>query len=146
MVGMNDQNRPILLVEDNEMDADLTRRAFARRNLLNPLVVVRDGEQAIQCIRDWENGAPLPVVILMDINLPKIGGLEVVKRYKSLPLLQKIPVFVLATSHEDREIQSAYQLGADGYLVKPVNFEKFVEVTAKVNLYWNILAEPPAPL
>lgn len=140
---MSNSERPILLVEDNPMDVDLTRRAFARRRLLNPIQVARDGEEAIDLIEEWEAGEPLPVVILLDINLPKLGGLEVLNHYKRTPISQTIPVIILTTSSEDRDIQTAYQLGANSYIVKPVDFEKFVEVAAQIDLYWNVINIPP---
>ena len=140
---MNNQNHPILLIEDNPMDVDLTRRAFTRRKVINTIEVARDGEEAIAHIRRWELGEPWPVVILLDINLPKINGLEVLRELKTHPLLQRIPVIVLTSSGEDRDIQKAYELGANSYIVKPVDFEKFVEVAAQIDLYWNVINIPP---
>jgi CheY-like chemotaxis protein len=136
-------NRPILLVEDNPMDVDLTRRAFARRKIVNPIAVARDGEEALSFIQRWEQGETLPVVVLLDINLPKINGLEVLRQYKSSALIQKVPVIVLTTSAEDRDIDTAYQLGANSYIVKPVEFEKFLEVAGQIDLYWNMINMPP---
>ncbi len=139
----NSINRPILLVEDNPMDVDLTRRAFARRKVVNPIEVARDGEEALARIPGWEAGEMLPVVILLDINLPKINGLEVLHQYKISPIIQKIPVIVLTTSAENRDIETAYQLGANSYIVKPVEFEKFLEVAGQIDLYWNMINIPP---
>ncbi|MFN7035278.1 MAG: response regulator [Bellilinea sp.] len=136
--------RPILLVEDNPVDLDLTRRAFSRRRLANPLEVARDGEEAVAYLRRWEEGASLPVVILLDLKLPRVDGLEVLRRYKSHPLYRSIPVVVLTTSDEDRDIETAYQLGANSYIVKPVEFEKFVEVAAQIEVYWTLVNQPPA--
>jgi CheY-like chemotaxis protein len=140
---MTNPNRPILLVEDNPMDADLTRRAFARRKVINPLQVARDGEEALDLLNRWDAGEPVPVVILLDINLPKINGLEVLRQLKTLPVSQCIPVIMLTTSAEDRDIQTAYALGANSYIVKPVDFEKFIEVAAQIDLYWNVINMPP---
>ncbi|MFM8320581.1 MAG: response regulator [Chloroflexota bacterium] len=140
---MNNPNRPILLVEDNPMDVDLTRRAFARRKLLNPIEVACDGEEALAYLERWETGEPLPVVVLLDINLPKVSGLEILHQYKSSRLAQRVPVIILTTSAEDRDIQTAYKLGANSYIVKPVDFEKFVEVAAQIDLYWNVINIPP---
>jgi hypothetical protein len=137
------QNRPILLVEDNPMDVDLTRRAFTRRKVINPFEVAVDGEEALKLIAGWENGEPLPVVILLDINLPKINGLEVLRVYKRHPTLQQVPVIVLSGSDEDRDIQTAYDLGANSYIVKPVDFGKFIDVASKIDLYWNVINQPP---
>jgi CheY-like chemotaxis protein len=140
---MNTQNHPILLIEDNPMDVDLTRRAFTRRKVINAIEVARDGEEAIDYIHRWESGEPWPVVILLDINLPKVNGLEVLRELKTHPMLQKIPVIVLTSSGEDRDIQKAYELGANSYIVKPVDFEKFVDVAAQIDLYWNVINIPP---
>jgi len=140
---MNQQNRPILLIEDNPMDVDLTRRAFARRRVINPIEVARDGEEALKYLEKWESGEPLPVVVLLDINLPKINGLEILHQFKTSTLAQKIPVIVLTTSAEDRDVQTAYKLGANSYIVKPVDFEKFVDVAAQIDLYWNVINIPP---
>ncbi len=140
---MDTQNHPILLIEDNPMDVDLTRRAFNRRNVINIIEVARDGEEAIGYIHRWESGETWPVVILLDINLPKINGLEVLRELKTHPMLQKIPVIVLTSSAEDRDIQKAYELGANSYIVKPVDFEKFIDVAAQIDLYWNVINIPP---
>lgn len=140
---MKPQQRPILLIEDNPMDEDLTRRAFIRRKVINPLEVARDGEEALEYLKRWEAGAPLPVVILLDINLPKVNGLEVLSRYKASPTAFKVPIIVLTSSAEDRDIQTAYQLGANSYIVKPVDFEKFLEVAGQIDLYWNVINMPP---
>jgi CheY-like chemotaxis protein len=140
---VSNQNRPILLVEDNPMDADLTRRAFTRRRVINPIEVARDGEEALTFLARWEAGEPPPVVILLDINLPKVNGLEVLRQYKSYPVSQRIPVIVLTTSAEDRDIQTAYSLGANSYIVKPVDFEKFLDVASQIDLYWNVINIPP---
>jgi len=140
---MNQQNRPILLIEDNPMDVDLTRRAFARRRVINPIEGARDGEEALKYLEKWESGEPLPVVVLLDINLPKINGLEILHQFKTSTLAQKIPVIVLTTSAEDRDVQTAYKLGANSYIVKPVDFEKFVDVAAQIDLYWNVINIPP---
>jgi CheY-like chemotaxis protein len=136
-------DRPILLIEDNPMDADLTRRAFARRKVINPLEVARDGEEALAYLERWDAGEILPVVILLDINLPKINGLEVLRMFKSSPTIQKVPIIVLTTSAEDRDIETAYKLGANSYIVKPVEFEKFLDVAGQIDLYWNMINIPP---
>ena len=140
---MSNTNRPILLVEDNPIDIDLTRRAFARRKVINPLEVARDGEEALAYIQRWETGDALPVVILLDINLPKVSGLEILHHYKTHPLSHKIPIIILTSSAEDRDIQIAYHQGANSYIVKPVDFEKFVEVAAQIDLYWNVINVAP---
>ena len=131
--------RAILLVEDNPVDIDLTKKAFARRHLTNQIEVARDGEEALAWFTRWEMGDPLPMLILLDLNLPKIDGLEVLRQFKSHPTFCIIPIVVLTTSAEDRDVQIAYKLGANSYIVKPVDFEKFLEVAEQVNLYWTVL-------
>lgn len=129
----------ILLVEDNPVDVDLTLRAFARRKLANPVQVARDGEEALAWMPRWQADEPLPVVILLDLKMPRIGGLEVLEQLKSDPCCQNIPVVVLTSSAEDRDVEAAYRLGANSYIVKPVDFDKFAEVAAQIELYWCVL-------
>jgi CheY-like chemotaxis protein len=136
---MNTSIREILLIEDNPLDIDLTKRAFSKRRLANPLVVAHDGEEAMQCIDSWENGAIPPALVLLDLKLPKIDGLDVLARIKGHPRFKLIPVVVLTTSAEDRDVQAAYQLGANSYIVKPVSFEKFVEVAENIEIYWGVI-------
>jgi len=132
-------NRPILLVEDNPMDVDLTLRAFAKRQLTNPIEVARDGEEALAWVSRWEAGESKPVVILLDLKLPKVNGLEVLKELKSHDSLNTIPIVVLTSSSEDGDIQEAYRLGANSYIIKPVNFDKFMDVAKQIELYWTVL-------
>ena len=141
---MSHKNRPILLIEDNPMDVDLTKRAFTKRKLLNTIEVARDGEEALSFIERWDAGDPVPVVILLDLKLPKVGGLEVLQVLKTHDKFQTIPVIVLTSSAEDTDIQTAYELGANSYIVKPVDFEKFVEVAAHIDLYWNVINISPS--
>ncbi|MEW5871926.1 MAG: response regulator [Chloroflexota bacterium] len=140
---MPDQERPILLIEDNPMDADLTRRAFAKRKVLHPIEVARDGEEALACLQNWESGKPLPIVILLDLKLPKLDGLEVLQYLKTHERFRSIPAVVLTTSNEDGDIQMAYQLGANSYIVKPVNFDEFMQVVDQIQTYWCKLNFPP---
>lgn len=140
---MANDNRPILLVEDNPMDVDLTKRAFARRKLVNPIEVARDGEEAIAWISRWANGEPTPVVILLDLKLPRLNGLEVLRQFKSHEASRTIPVVVLTTSSEDRDVETAYKHGANSYILKPVDFDKFLDVTEQIELYWTVLNKPP---
>lgn len=135
--------RSILLVEDNPMDIDLTRRAFARRNVSNTLEVARDGQEALDCLARWEAGAPVPMVVLLDINLPKVSGLDVLRQLRAHPVFGQLPVVMLTTSDEDQDVKTAYALGANSYIVKPVSFENFVEVAAQIDLYWLALNTPP---
>lgn len=135
--------RPVLLVEDNPVDLDLTLRAFARHALLNPIEVARDGEEALAWIPRWEAGETLPLLILLDLKLPRVDGLDVLARWKENAVSRAIPVVVLSSSAEDRDIQTAYNLGANSYIVKPVAFDRFLEVAAQIELYWCALNEPP---
>jgi CheY-like chemotaxis protein len=137
---------PILLVEDNPMDVDLTQRALRRHRLANELVIARDGEEAINLIPRWENGEPAPTLILLDLKLPRLSGLEVLAHLKSHSSFASIPVVVLTTSRDDGDVKRAYQLGANSYIVKPVDFDKFLEVAAQIELYWTVLNEPPPPI
>ena len=136
---MNSPDRPILLVEDNPMDVDLTLRAFKRRRVTNNILVARDGEEALAWLPLWEAGEPWPAVILLDLKLPKIDGLEVLRQIRAHPRLQVIPVVVLTTSAENADVQAAYRLGANSYIVKPVEFEKFMEVSESIELYWTVV-------
>jgi CheY-like chemotaxis protein len=140
---MNNCVRPILLVEDNPVDIDLTRRAFVRQKVGNPIEVARDGEEALEWIRRWEAGAARPVVILLDLKLPRVNGLEVLRRLKIHPSFSAIPVVILTTSSDDSDVKTAYALGANSYIVKPVDFDKFQQVVQQVELYWNVINEPP---
>ena len=140
---MNDDLSPILIVEDRLIDLDLTKRAFARRRLLNPIQEARDGEQALAWIARWEAGERLPVFILLDLGLPKIGGLEVLRQLKSNPTSAAIPIIVLTTSADNQDIQEAYRLGCNSYIVKPVEFNKFMEVASQIEVYWCALNTVP---
>jgi CheY-like chemotaxis protein len=132
-------DRPILLVEDNPMDVDLTLRAFKRRRVTNTLHVARDGEEALAWLPRWEAGEPWPAVILLDLKLPKVDGLEVLRQLKQHPTLRVIPVVVLTTSDDGADVQAAYGLGVNSYIVKPVEFEKFMDVSEKIDLYWTVV-------
>jgi CheY-like chemotaxis protein len=140
---MNDTLRPILIVEDRLTDLDLTKRAFARRRVLNPVEEARDGEAAMAYFERWESGDPVPVCILLDLKLPKISGLEVLRRLKAHPKYSAIPVIILTTSAEDHDIEEAYRLGCNSYIVKPVEFDKFMDVASQVEIYWCALNTAP---
>src|SRR5262245_24017610 len=127
---------PILLVEDRAIDLDLTKRALARGAQRNPVQVARDGEQALNLIERWDEGDPPPVFILLDLKLPKVSGLEVLRRVKAHPRFSSIPVIILSNSAEDRDLEEAYKLGCNSYIVKPMEFDKFVEVASQVEAYW----------
>jgi CheY-like chemotaxis protein len=135
--------RPILLVEDNPVDVDLTLRAFKRRKLTNTVHVARDGEEALAWLARWEAGEPLPLVILLDLKLPRVHGLDVLAQWKNNAVSQSIPVVVLTSSEEDKDIDTAYKLGANSYIVKPVDFEKFLNVAEQIEIYWCATNQPP---
>lgn len=140
---MNNNLSPILMVEDRAADLDLTKRAFKRRHLLNPIQVARNGEEALAYIDRWEAGEPLPVFILLDLKLPKISGLEVLRELKNHPKFHTIPVIVLTTSTEDQDIKEAYALGCNSYILKPVEFNNFMEVASHIEVYWCALNTAP---
>ena len=131
----------ILLVEDNANDAELTLRALKQRNLANQVFVCRDGAEAM----DFFAGAttPVPKVVLLDLKLPKVDGLEVLRRLKADSRTKTIPIVVLTSSREEPDIERAYELGANSYIVKPVDFEAFARAVADVGLYWLLLNHPP---
>lgn len=134
---------PILLVEDNPMDLDLTLRAFSKRNFSNEIIVARDGEEALAWLPRWEAGARMPAVVLLDINLPRASGLEVLRAFRAHELARHIPVVVLTSSRDDRDLKAAYDLGVNSYIEKPVSFNKFIEVAAHIELYWCLFNERP---
>lgn len=136
--------RPILLVEDNPVNLDLTLRAFKRRKLANPIEVARDGQEVLDMLPRWEAGEVLPLVILLDLKLPRVGGLEVLRLLRDNPVSQNVPIVVLTSSDEDADVQTAYRLHANSYIVKPVNFEKFMDVAAQIELYWCLINHPPS--
>lgn len=135
-------SRPILLVEDNPMDVDLTRRAFRDSGTPRPLIVARDGEEALAWLARWEAGEPTPVLILLDLNLPRVSGLEVLRQVKAHPRFRIIPVVVLTTSMHSTDLQAAYQLGANSYVIKPVDFEEFRPMARLLEHYWTNVNQP----
>ena len=140
---MSNKLSPILIVEDRLIDLDLTKRALAKRRLLNPIQEARDGEQALDYIQRWEAGEEQPVFILLDLGLPKVSGLEVLRQLKANPSSSSIPVIVLTTSGEDSDIKEAYRLGCNSYIVKPVEFNKFMDVASQIDVYWSLLNTRP---
>jgi CheY-like chemotaxis protein len=132
----------ILLVEDNAHDAELTLRALKQRNLANRVHVCRDGAEAMDFFADASEGAT-PKVVLLDLKLPKVDGLEVLQQLKSNARTKAIPVVVLTSSREEPDIEKAYALGANSYIVKPVDFDAFARAVSDVGLYWLLLNPPP---
>jgi CheY-like chemotaxis protein len=133
---MAEYTKPILLVEDNPMDVDLTRRAFQKQNILNPIVVARDGEKALAMMDQWQDGSNQPVMILLDLKLPKVSGLEVLAKLKQNPIFKKIPIIVLTSSSDLGDLNQAYDLGVNSYIIKPINFDEFIDVAGEINKYW----------
>lgn len=131
---------PVLLVEDDNVDAMTVKRAFKDLKVLNPLVLTANGEEALQYLRDESNKKPC--VILLDLNMPKMGGIEFLKVVKADEVLRKIPVVVLTTSKEESDIVESFKLSVAGYIVKPVDYEKFVEAIKAIELYWTLSELP----
>jgi CheY-like chemotaxis protein len=137
----------ILIVEDDPNDVELTLTALADYNLANEVVVTRDGQQALDYLhcrgefrtRSTDN----PAVMLLDLKLPKVGGLEVLQQIKSDERLKMIPVVVLTSSNEEKDMMRSYSLGVNGYVVKPVDFHEFINAVKELGIFWAIINEPP---
>ncbi len=146
---MNETNIvEILLVEDNPQDMELALRALKKANVSNLIQVARDGAEALdfvfgEGVHAGRKLADGPKVILLDLKLPKVDGIEVLKRLKSDPRTKVIPVVILTSSKEQRDVVESYQLGVNSYLVKPVNFERFAEAVRDLGFYWLLLNHPP---
>jgi two-component system response regulator len=145
---MTAKDKVILLVEDNPDDEALTLRAFKKNNILNKVVVARDGAEALDYL--FGTGAHAgrdvsvqPQIVLLDLKLPKVDGLEVLRRIRANERTSLQPVVILTTSNEDRDVISSYQLGANSYIRKPVDFEQFMEAIRQLGLYWLVLNVPP---
>ena len=141
-------NRIILLVEDNPDDVELTLRAFNKSNLQNPIEVVTDGASALDylfCHGSYaeRNSNLMPAVILLDLKLPKIGGLDVLKEIRNNPKTKLIPVVILTSSMEEQDLANSYRNGANSYIRKPVDFNKFIDSIQQLGLYWLLLNEIP---
>lgn len=138
----------ILLVEDNPDDVELTRRALTKAKILNELVVAKDGVEALDwlfCIGTYADRDPcaVPAVILLDLKLPKVDGLEVLRRLRANKNTQLLPVVILTSSREDQDVIASYKLGANSYIRKPVDFDQFVSAVSQLGLYWLLLNERP---
>jgi|SRR5665213_2557906 len=142
------QEIEVLLVEDNASDAEMTIRALKKNNLVNKLLHLKDGAEALDFIfaegeysgRQMEN---IPKVILLDLKMPKVSGIEVLRRIKTDERTRKIPVVVLTSSKEDPDIQACYALGVNSYVVKPVDFNEFQKAISELGLFWMIINQPP---
>jgi len=133
-------SKPVLLVEDDSVDAMTVKRAFKELKVLNPLVLTTNGEEALQYLRNKSNGKPC--VTLLDLNMPKMNGIEFLKIVKADDVLRKIPVVVLTTSKEESDIVESFKLSVAGYIVKPVDYKKFVEAIRAIELYWTLSELP----
>jgi len=137
----------ILLVEDDLNDVELTLSALAENHLANEVLVTRDGEEALDYL--YRRGAYAsreevnPIVVLLDLKLPKVDGMEVLRRVKSDPALKTIPVVMLTSSREEQDLVRSYDLGTNGYVVKPVDFHEFVEAVRELGLFWTVVNHPP---
>lgn len=139
--------KPILLVEDNPKDLELTLLALAKARLANEVITLRDGAEALDylnCRGPWcERPKGNPAVILLDIKLPKVNGLEVLQALKSDPELRRVPVVMLTSSREEPDLERSYELGVNAYVVKPVSFSAFVSAVQDLGGFWAVLNEPP---
>ena len=134
----------IVLVEDNPDDQTLTLRALKKQNIANDIIVLNDGVEALAFLLDPDK--PLPHLLLLDLKLPKLDGLQLLRRLRSEPRTQLLPVVVLTSSDEDRDVIEGYRLGANSYIRKPVDFNQFTEAVRQLGLYWLVLNQsPPRP-
>lgn len=139
--------RRILLVEDSDNDAELILTALSQNNLANEVIVVRDGEEALDYL--YRRGLfrlrmeGNPVVVLLDLKLPKIDGMEVLAQLKSDPVMRVVPIVVLTSSNEEPDLRRCYELGVNAYVVKPVDFHEFVDAIKGVGLFWAVINQPP---
>ncbi|MES2991491.1 MAG: response regulator [Pseudomonadota bacterium] len=144
---MTSSLRPILLVEDSPKDLELSLAALARCKLANPIEVARDGAEALEYLRSvgpWRGrDSGDPAVVLLDLKLPKVDGLEVLEKVKSDPLLRHIPIVMLTSSREERDLVLSYQLGVNSFVVKPVDFSAFLQAIQDLGMFWGVLNEPP---
>lgn len=131
----------ILLVEDNPQDAEMTMRALRKNNFVNRLHWVKDGAEALEYL--LANDREKPKLVLLDLKMPKVDGIEVLRRMKSDPAVRTIPVVVMTSSNEERDVVESYRLGVNSYIVKPVEFEAFMETVAKIGLYWVLTNRVP---
>ncbi|MBN2353783.1 MAG: response regulator [Spirochaetales bacterium] len=138
------------MIEDNPNDAELAMYALQKNRLANHIVVLRDGAEALdylfdEAARERDAAADAPKLILLDLKLPKVDGIDVLRRLKSDPRTKSIPVVMLTSSREERDIVKSYQLGVNSYIVKPVDFDQFTKAVQEIGLYWLLLNEQPHP-
>ena len=144
---MNDDSPRVLLVEDNPDDEELTIRALRRANLANPVDVARDGQQAVDCLFGTSEQAakPVHVLIMLDLKLPRVSGLEILKRIRGEDRTRRLPVVILTSSTEDRDVINGYDLGANSYVCKPIESDAFARAVAQLGVYWLLINEPIPP-
>lgn len=147
---MSEADKVILLVEDNPDDATLTLRAFKRSHVMNPIVVARDGIEALDFLfargeYGDRTGAPLPTLVILDLKLPKLDGLGVLKAIRADTRTQLLPVVILTSSKEEQDLISGYSLGANSYVRKPVDFNEFLEAVKVLGIYWLLMNQSPPP-
>jgi len=139
--------KPILLVEDNPNDLELTLVALEKSKLANDVIVIRDGGEALEYLNatgDHKNRpAGNPAVILLDLKLPKVDGLEVLRHVRESPILKSTPVVMLTSSKEEQDLIRSYELGVNAYVVKPVDFQEFIKAISDLGIFWAVLNEPP---
>jgi len=134
-------------VEDNPMDLDLTLQAFREHGIANPIVSCRDGEEALEYMEEHQlpNDWQVPILVLLDLRLPKVDGIEVLRQARKHPVWRQVPIVVLTTSRENKDIEAAYEMGINSYIVKPVDFLAFIEMVKTIKVYWLLTNEPPFP-
>jgi CheY-like chemotaxis protein len=144
------KNKIILLVEDNPSDIGLTQRALAKSRIANEMIVAEDGQEALDYL--FAEGkyagrevSETPALVLLDLKLPRVEGLEVLRRIRGDPRTRRLPVVILTTSKEEQDVAQSYDLGANSYIRKPVDFKQFVESVERLGLYWLVMNEPPPP-
>ncbi len=140
--------RPLLLVEDNTSDVELTKRALRREQIANEMVVAGDGQEALDYLLGSGSGegdapSPLPALVLLDLKLPRVDGLSVLRAIRQNERTKRLPVVILTTSNEEQDVAASYDLGVNSYIRKPVDFQQFAEAIRTLGLYWLVMNEPP---
>ena len=145
MKTTNSEYRPVLFIEDKPMDIDLTLEAFKDNKIANPVIICRDGEEALAYIsaHPHQDDLQLPSLVILDLHLPKVNGIEFIRRARQDPVWKKIPIVVLSISKIPSDISAVYELGANSYIVKPIDLLAFNEVVKQINIYWLLINEPP---
>jgi len=138
----------IVIVEDNPADAELLMRVFKKHNVANKITILKDGAEAIDFFfssdESKKSRGPRPMVVILDLKLPKVNGIEVLRRLKSDEETRKLPVVVLTSSREERDLEDSYSSGVNSYVTKPIKFEEFAKVVSEMEMYWLLINKPPA--